>query len=114
MYLSKDEFLAVVERAPLVSIDLIVRNSEGQVLLGFRKNQPGKNSWFVPGGRIRKYESIDAAFRRISEEELMHVQSIEDARFLGIFQHLYPTNFAEEAGFGTHYIVLAYELILTR
>lgn len=110
MHLNKHEFLAIVQRAPLVSIDLIVRNPNGQVLLGFRKNEPARNCWFVPGGRICKDESIDAAFRRISGDELGHACAIEDAYFLGVFQHLYQTNFAEEAGFGTHYVVLAYEL----
>ncbi|MHC4271807.1 MAG: NUDIX hydrolase, partial [Planctomycetota bacterium] len=29
--------------------------------------------------------------------------------FLGVFEHMYETNFAGEPGFGTHYVVLAYE-----
>src|SRR6266436_8013404 len=100
MHLSRDEFIAIVERAPLISIDLIVRNCSGQVLLGLRKNEPAKNSWFVPGGRIYKDESIETAFRRISQGELGFCQPVEDAFFLGVFEHLYPTNFAEKNGFG--------------
>src|SRR5438067_1704323 len=114
MNLNKDDFLALVEHAPLVSIDLIVRDSDGQVLLGFRRNEPAKNSWFVPGGRIYKDERIEAAFQRISSTELGHSQAIEDAHFLGVFQHFYSTNFAENGKFGTHYVVLAYELTFKR
>ena len=35
-----------------------------------------------------------------------------NARFLGVFQHFYSTNRFGDASYGTHYIVLAYELRL--
>jgi len=110
MRLSREEFLEVVERTPLVSIDLIVRRSDGRVLLGRRANEPAKGCWFVPGGRILKNERLADAFRRICDAELGEPFAITDAKFLGVFEHLYPTNFAEKPGTGTHYVVLAYEL----
>jgi len=110
MRLGREQFLEVVERTPLVSIDLIVRRGDGRVLLGKRTNEPAKGCWFVPGGRIHKNERLDDAFRRICEDELGKPFAIANAGFLGVFEHLYPTNFAEKPGTGTHYIVLAYEL----
>lgn len=110
MRLGREEFLQVVERAPLVSIDLIVRGADGRVLLGKRSNEPAQGCWFVPGGRIQKNERLEAAFRRICLDELGRAFALKDAHFLGVFEHLYSTNFAEKAGIGTHYIVLAYEL----
>ena len=110
MRLGTKEFLEVVERAPLVSIDVIVRRPDGAVLLGKRTNEPAKGCWFVPGGRIRKDESIEAAFRRISAAELGRPFQLSDGRFRGVFEHFYETNFAQAPGFGTHYVVLAYEL----
>jgi colanic acid biosynthesis protein WcaH len=110
MRLGREQFLEVVERTPLVSIDLIVRRGDGRVLLGRRTNEPAKGCWFVPGGRIRKNERLADAFRRICEAELGKPFAISDAKFLGVFEHLYPTNFAEKPGTGTHYVVLAYEL----
>ena len=110
MRLGREEFLEVVERTPLVSIDLIVRRSDGRVLLGKRTNEPAKGYWFVPGGRIRKNERLADAFRRICEAELGRSFAITDAKFLGVFEHLYHTNFAGKPGTGTHYVVLAYEL----
>jgi hypothetical protein len=35
MHLDKDIFLKIVDTTPFVSIDLIVRNETGQVLLGY-------------------------------------------------------------------------------
>ena len=110
MRLGREEFIEVVERTPLVSIDLIVRRADGRVLLGKRTNEPAKGCWFVPGGRIHKNERLACAFRRICEAELGKPFALTDAKFLGVFEHLYPTNFAEKAGTGTHYVVLAYEL----
>jgi colanic acid biosynthesis protein WcaH len=39
-------------------------------------------------------------------------RQIEEGRFLGVYEHFYATNNPERPGFGTHYVVLAYELTL--
>lgn len=108
--LERAKFRDLVMNAPLVSIDLIVRNPENEVLLGLRRNSPAKHMWFVPGGRIWKDERIDRAFKRITEAELGTMFDLKNARFVGVFEHLYSGNFADEPGFGTHYIVLAHEI----
>ena len=110
--LERRDFLYVVQCAPLVSIDLVVRNGSGQVLVGLRKNEPCQGLWFVPGGCIRKNETIRAAFSRIAQDELGKGITQEQARFLGVYEHFYPQNFAQEPGFGTHYVVLAHEVLL--
>ena len=110
--LNDDDFLTVVESTPLVSIDLIVRNDKGEVLLGFRNNRPAQSFWFVPGGRVRKNERLDQAFSRLCEVELKLPFSRQQARFLGPYEHLYQDNFLGHEGSGTHYIVLAYEVQL--
>lgn len=100
-------FKTVIESSPLVSIDLIVRNSEGQVLLGKRTNRPAKGYWFVPGGRILKDESFERAFKRLIKVEL-DLTEVE-SKFKGVYQHFYDDNFSEDK-FTTHYVVLAYEI----
>jgi colanic acid biosynthesis protein WcaH len=110
--LPEEELLDVVEHAPLASIDLVVQNPHGEILLGLRTNEPAKGYWFVPGGRIRKDERLQSAFHRICNEELNLEYEIRDASFLGVFEHFYPTNFAGKDGVGTHYVVLAYRLVL--
>ena len=112
MRLPHEDFAAVVRNTPLVSIDLIVRAPDGRVLLGRRRNEPAKGVWFVPGGRIVKDETIADAFRRLCREELSLDRSLEDTRFFGVYEHFYDTNFAGEDGFGTHYVVLGYEMSL--
>ena len=70
MWLTGDTFRTVVASTPLVSIDLVVQDAEGAVLLGQRLNRPAQGFWFVPGGRIMKNETLDAAFRRLTADEL--------------------------------------------
>ncbi|HEY7164099.1 MAG TPA: GDP-mannose mannosyl hydrolase [Candidatus Binatia bacterium] len=108
--LERSKFREVVINTPLVAIDLVVRNKRGEVLLGLRKNGPAKDTWFVPGGRILKDEKISAAFARITGSELGTPVDINTARFIGVYEHLHEGNFADEPGFGTHYVVLAHEL----
>jgi colanic acid biosynthesis protein WcaH len=107
---SADEFAQVVRLAPLVSIDLIIRDDKQSVFVGLRTNEPAKGLYFVPGGCIRKDETIENAFARILENETGCRASFTDAHFLGVRQHFYPTNRHRLNGYGTHYIVLAYEL----
>lgn len=112
MILTPEVFLGVVQLTPLVSVDLVVRNRAGQVLVGLRANRPAQNCWFVPGGRVCKDERIAEAIERVSESELGIRVGLEQARFLGVYEHLYEDNFAGQPGFGTHYIVLAHEIVL--
>ncbi|MEI8572712.1 GDP-mannose mannosyl hydrolase [Methylomonas sp. EFPC1] len=110
--LDKQDFLTVVKNTPLVAIDLIVRSSRDEILMGLRVNEPAAGYWFVPGGRIYKSETLEAAFRRITATELGTAFEIDSAQLLGAFTHLYETNFAKEPDISTHYVVLGYQLQL--
>ncbi len=112
MRLDPETFLKIVELTPLVSIDLIVFNDSDEVLLGYRRNRPAQDSWFVPGGKILKDERISSAIRRISFAELGLELDSALSKFKGVYEHLYGDNFAGVEGIGTHYIVLAHEFHL--
>jgi colanic acid biosynthesis protein WcaH len=102
--LNDRDFLHVVDVTPLVSIDLVLRNKRGEVLLGRRANRPAQGLWFVPGGRIRKNERVADALKRISKHELG--VEISEAKLLGVFDHIYPDNFLGAPNVNTHYVVL--------
>lgn len=108
--LPREQFLEVVARTPLVSIDLVVSDAAGRVLLGLRRNAPARGFWFVPGGVIRKNESLDIAFGRISRNELGLELRRADSRLLGAYEHFYADNADDRPGFGTHYVVLAHAI----
>jgi len=108
--MNSDKFLNIIENTPLVSIDIILKNSSGEVLLGRRSNRPAKGFWFVPGGRIRKNETLECAMSRISFTELGIELQIKNANLLGAFNHIYEDNFLGSAGVNTHYVALGYEI----
>ena len=109
MFLDRETFSTVLSSTPLVSIDLVVRNRDGEILLGQRVNRPAQGYWFVPGGRILKNETLAQAFERLTKEELGRSYSISDASLLGPYDHLY-----EDCVFGedisTHYVAIAYSI----
>lgn len=111
MHLDNETFRAVVTSTPLISIDLIIRNPDGNVLLGKRNNRPAKSNWFVPGGRIQKNERVDAAFRRLVKTELGIDLDISQSRYVGLYDHLYSDSIWGE-DVSTHYVVNAFEVQL--
>lgn len=109
MWLGDEVFRTVVGATPLVAMDLVVRDAAGRVLLGLRRNRPAQGCWFVPGGRIRKGETLDAAFARLSRDELGLPLKRQQARLLGVYEHFYDDSVFGPAGPATHYVVLAHE-----
>ena len=111
--LEKNLFKSVIQNTPLVSIDLVVLNADGQALLGERLNRPAKGFWFVPGGRILKNESLANAFKRLTLDELGTEFAIEQATLQGPHDHFYDDNvFGNE--FTTHYVAISFVIKLTQ
>lgn len=114
--LDLDTFKTVIDKTPLISIDLVVRNAAGEVLLGQRLNRPAQGFWFVPGGRILKDESLADAFKRLTLNELGIELEIISARYLGLYEHFYPDSIFTDEDKGiavsTHYVVNGFEVVL--
>jgi len=70
---------------PFTTVDLLVIVEE-KFLLSKRLNQPYKNSWHLPGGMIRKNESMINAVKRIGNEELGVAPKI--IQFFGTYESL--------------------------
>lgn len=109
MFLEKNDFEKVVFSTPLISVDLCILKNR-KLLIGKRKNPPAKNSYFVPGGRIRKNEEIYNAIGRILLDELGYKSIKKDftQELLGFYEHFYKDNFLGKEEFTTHYVVLAF------
>nr|WP_220182053.1 GDP-mannose mannosyl hydrolase [Shewanella putrefaciens] len=107
--LSLETFKSIIKNTPLVSIDLVVYNPKGEVLLGKRNNRPAQDNWFVPGGRILKDESMAEAFKRLTLNELGVQLTMSDAQLIGPFDHFYKDNLTGD-DFSTHYVALGYRL----
>ena len=98
-------FKAIVDSAPLISIDILARKNN-KVLLGKRVNKPAQGYYFSTGGRVNKNESIDSAMGRIAKNEL-NIELKTTPKFIGVFEHFYDDGVYEQVS--THYVNLAYE-----
>ena len=110
--LSQDEYFQLVRMAPLISMDLVVKNEKDEYLFGLRKNRPAQGTWFVPGGRIHKNQNLKTSFALLGLNELGREINFDNARLIGVFEHMYPDSASGEPGAGTHYVVLAYQLLI--
>ena len=117
--LPPDEFARVVEHTTLVSVDVLLFDTEGRVLLGRREKEPAKGAWFTPGGRVYKNECLDAAALRVLSTEVLAPTPDQEGRgrrfdlrrrfdMHGVYRHLYDTSFLENGAFGTDYVNFAY------
>lgn len=114
MWLSLEAFRTVLTSTPLVSMDLVVHNSKGELLLAQRLNRPSQGFWFVLFGRILKNEILDAAFILLTRAELGQAFERSQAPLLDVYEHFYPDSVfgCDESETGTHYVVLGYQLLL--
>ena len=108
-FIPSKEYIDVIEKTQIISTDFVIFNTDGQVLLGKRLNEPAKGTWFVPGWRVHKHELIDDAVMRITHQELG--KTLKKTSDLGVYHHIYPNNFANN-DHGTHYVVFAVNIVL--
>jgi colanic acid biosynthesis protein WcaH len=98
-------FKTVVDSAPLISIDILIKK-DNKVLLGRRVNKPAQGVFFSIGGRINKNETIDNAMARVALNEL-NIDLKSTPEFIGVFEHFYDDSMYENVS--THYVNIAYE-----
>lgn len=111
--LSPAQFEQACAALPLVSIDLVVTNPQGQLLLGLRSNAPARGWWFTPGGRIRKNEPFQQAMARIALDELgLPADLLGGAVLMGAWDHFYPDS-AFSPAVSTHYVNMPHRLQLS-
>lgn len=111
------EFAAAVAALPLVSLDWVITNPDGELLLGQRNNAPARGWWFTPGGRIRKNEALSLALERVAGDELglapaLCERAVGQARLMGAWDHFYPDS-AFSPSVATHYVNLPHWLALS-
>lgn len=102
-HLPESQWKTIVENLPLVSVDLIILYHEG-ILLGKRNNPPAKGEWFVPGGLLKKNETLENAAHRVAMEEIG--TDIEIERKMGTYEHFYEHS--EFSDVSKHYVVYAF------
>jgi ADP-ribose pyrophosphatase YjhB (NUDIX family) len=75
---------------PIACVDVIIAESRGAVLLGWRTIHPYVNVWALPGGRVRMGEDLTTAARRILST---HNIRANDFYLVGVFPVRFPSRF---------------------
>lgn len=78
----------VKQRMPIPCLDVILENSHGQILLGWRRILPYRDVWALPGGRLFKGERTRAAAVRILAKYRL---SVRDLFLVGVFPIRFPS-----------------------
>lgn len=86
--LSYNDFLKSFEFAPRLAIELLVENTQGELLLLKRESTPFKGQWHLPGGFLLKNEHIDDCIRRIAKKELGLSIQIKNVKKLQLFESI--------------------------
>ena len=69
MIIDKHLFEQIRGAMPIPSVDLVVVNNGGEVLLARRTMEPAYGEWWFPGGRVHYLETrLSAAVRKLREE----------------------------------------------
>ena len=68
-FIDHDLYRQILQSMPIACVDVAIV-AEGKVLLVRRQDDPAKGQWWVPGGRVRKGETLKEAARRKAQEEV--------------------------------------------
>lgn len=83
---------------PIPCVDIVIFDDENKFLLVTRNNEPFKDEWWLPGGKIRKgdFPLEDFAVKKAKEETGLDVKILQ---MLGVFHYMYESKeglFSEE------------------
>lgn len=67
-WINESLFRKIKRSMPIAAVDILALH-QGRLLLMLRNNEPAKNEWFTPGGRVLYGEILkDAVVRKLQEE----------------------------------------------
>lgn len=68
----------ILENMPIICVDGVIINNENEILFLKRENEPAKNEWWFPGGRLLKNEKLEhAIIRKVKEETNLDVEVVK-------------------------------------
>ena len=107
MILPEDDYKKILSTVPIVCVDCLVMNEQKEFLLVKRKNQPLKDEYWVPGGRVHKNEKLASSVHRKMRDEIG--VEVEIVRLLGFFEEIFLETKQNAQG-GVHSISFLYEV----
>lgn len=81
-------WLQIKRSIPIPCVDVLLENSNGRLLLGWRKISPYGNVWATPGGRVLRGEGLRNAAHRILSEYGLTARNLF---LVGVFPVKFPS-----------------------
>jgi len=107
MFIEKELYKSILGCMPIPTVDIIFLNAQNQFLLGKRNNEPLLGVYYIPGGRINKWETTLIAAKRKAKEELGIDIDTTRLRFIGAtYDDIFPNSAFE--GISTHCVPTTY------
>lgn len=109
MILPLEQYKKMIRTMPILCTDIVIKNNFNKYLLVNRKNEPLKSIFWVPGGRIMHFETIEDAINRIAQKEVNISTTNIKKRFIGVYQDFFNEN-SFESNTKYHTISIVYEI----
>lgn len=79
MFVEEEIYQLFLKKMPISCVDIVVLDKEQNLLMLKRKNEPAKNEWWFPGGRVLFGERrVKAAERKLEEECNLHENTFKE------------------------------------
>jgi len=85
-------YTEIIKVLPIVCVDIVIQNKDGEYLLVKRKNEPLKDEWWVVGGRINHCEGASDAVIRKLKEEIGLIADINKIQPIGYYEDRFDNN----------------------
>ena len=101
LFLPDDEYGRALDALVKGCVDCLLTNEKGEVLLGLRKHEPAKGTWWYIGGRMRPGETVEETARRHAKRDIGIEIDTERFRFVTTSTMNWEFRVQEPAGNGT-------------
>ena len=86
----ESKYASIIEVLPILCVDIMIQNADGEYLLIQRAREPLQGEWWVIGGRVLKGETlVEAAIRKIKDETNLDIKNVKLA---GYYEDTNETN----------------------
>ncbi|HUW22029.1 MAG TPA: NUDIX domain-containing protein [Candidatus Bathyarchaeia archaeon] len=68
--LPEEVFFFISGLTPLVNVDLLIKDEDGQTLLSWRDDQLSGQGWHLPGGIVRYKETLETRLKKVAQAEV--------------------------------------------
>jgi colanic acid biosynthesis protein WcaH len=106
MFIEKSLYIDILRNIPIPTVDILFLNFQNQILLGKRNNEPLMGVYYIPGGRVNKWERSLYTAQRKAKEELGIEIDISRLQFVWVYDDIFENSAFEDIS--THCIPVIY------